>query len=186
MEGGRQRGRRRTRGEEGSEHEAMFRTWLNRSDPRGSEAFPYNIDAPRVDHLCLLTMPITTAIYSAQPHKINSLLADIEQQFSLDQDALIAITSHFHKLFNLGLREYGHPMAMMYALARAPLLPLTSKPQPHVRYRRAGRYRNRVLALFTLTLLCSHRMIARSWHLISAEPTCNCPCIVALCSARAH
>ncbi|KAH9983484.1 hypothetical protein BJV74DRAFT_776972 [Russula compacta] len=58
-------------------------------------------------------MPVTTAIYGAHPHKINSLLADIEQQFSLDKDALIAITSHFHKLFNLGLREYGHPMAMI-------------------------------------------------------------------------
>jgi hypothetical protein len=57
----------------------------------------------------------TTAIYNAghPPHKINALLADIEQQFALEQDALIAITSHFHKLFNLGLSDYGHPMGMM-------------------------------------------------------------------------
>lgn len=58
-------------------------------------------------------MAITTAIYNTQPHKINSLLADIEQQFALDQDVLISITSHFHKLFNLGLSDYGHPMGMM-------------------------------------------------------------------------
>ncbi|KAH9967730.1 hypothetical protein BGW80DRAFT_1339745 [Lactifluus volemus] len=34
-------------------------------------------------------------------------------QFTLDEDALISITSHFHKLFNIGLSEYGHPMAMI-------------------------------------------------------------------------
>ncbi|KAH9962411.1 hexokinase-domain-containing protein [Russula dissimulans] len=55
-------------------------------------------------------MPVTTAIYNAHP---NAVLADIEQQFSLDQDTLLSITSHFHKLFNLGLSEYGHPMAMI-------------------------------------------------------------------------
>jgi hypothetical protein len=60
-------------------------------------------------------MPITTAIYNAHSHKINSLLSDIEEQFTLDEHALISIKSHFHKLFNLGLGEYGHPMAMMYA-----------------------------------------------------------------------
>jgi hypothetical protein len=62
-------------------------------------------------------MPIiTTAIYNAHPpHKINSLLTDIEQLFDLDEHALISITSHFHELFNLGLGDYGHPMAMMYA-----------------------------------------------------------------------
>lgn len=58
-------------------------------------------------------MANTTAIHNAQPHKIKSLLADIEQQFALDQDVLISITSHFHKLFNLGLSDYGHPMAMV-------------------------------------------------------------------------
>ena len=61
-------------------------------------------------------MPVTTAIYNAHKDKISSLLADIEQQFNLDEDALISITLHFHKLFNLGLSEYGHPMAMMYAM----------------------------------------------------------------------
>lgn len=60
-----------------------------------------------------LIMPVTTAIYYPHSHKINSLLADIEEQFTLDEHALISITSHFHKLFNLGLSEYGHPMAMM-------------------------------------------------------------------------
>jgi hexokinase len=60
-------------------------------------------------------MPPTSAIFNAHSDKINSLLADIEQQFTLDEDALISITSHFHKLFNLGLGEYGHPMAMMCA-----------------------------------------------------------------------
>jgi hypothetical protein len=58
-------------------------------------------------------MAITTAIYNAHPHKTNSLLVDIEQQFTLDQDVLISITSHFHKLFNLGLSDYGLPMAMV-------------------------------------------------------------------------
>ncbi|KAH9049279.1 hypothetical protein EDB83DRAFT_2226901 [Lactarius deliciosus] len=58
-------------------------------------------------------MPVTTALYNAHPDKIRSLLADIEQQFTLDGDVLISITSHFHKLFNLGLSEYGHPMAMI-------------------------------------------------------------------------
>ena len=61
-------------------------------------------------------MPITTAIHNPHhPHKINALLSDIEQQFELDEHVLISITSHFHKLFNLGLGDYGHPMAMMYA-----------------------------------------------------------------------
>jgi len=58
-------------------------------------------------------MPVTTAIYNAHTDKISSLLADIEQQFTLDEDVLISITLHFHKLFNLGLSEYGHPMAMI-------------------------------------------------------------------------
>jgi hypothetical protein len=74
-------------------------------------------------------MPIiTTTIYNAHSHNINSLLSDIEEQFSLDEHALISITSHFHKLFNLGLSEYGHPMAMMYVFTRnlAPCAPLTS------------------------------------------------------------
>lgn len=62
------------------------------------------------------TMSITSAIFNAHSDKINSLLADIEQQFTLDEDVLISITSHFHKLFNIGLSEYGHPMAMMCAL----------------------------------------------------------------------
>ena len=64
-----------------------------------------------------LIMPIITAIYNAH---LNTVLADIEKQFSLDQDTLISITSHFHKLFNLGLTEYGHSMAMMYASSRSP------------------------------------------------------------------
>ena len=59
-------------------------------------------------------MPVTTALYN-HPDKINSVLADIEQQFTLDEHVLISITSHFHKLFNLGLSDYGHPMAMMCA-----------------------------------------------------------------------
>jgi hexokinase len=62
-------------------------------------------------------MPTTSAIFNAHSaDKINSFLADIEQQFTLDEEALISITSHFHKLFNLGLSEYGHPMAMMCAV----------------------------------------------------------------------
>ena len=66
-----------------------------------------------------LIMPITTAIYNAHSHKINSLLSDIEEQFTLDEQALISITSHFHKLFNVGLGGYNHPMAMMYVCAQS-------------------------------------------------------------------
>jgi hypothetical protein len=55
-------------------------------------------------------MPVTTALHT---DKISSILADIEQQFTLDEDVLKPITLHFHELFNLGLSEYGHPMAMM-------------------------------------------------------------------------
>jgi len=83
-------------------------------------------------------MPIIPAIYNAHPHKINSLLADIEQQFTLDEHVLISITSHFHKLFNLGLGDYGHHMAMMYALRplwpNSPLTPshLSIPPAPHL------------------------------------------------------
>jgi len=58
-------------------------------------------------------MPVTTTIYNTYTHNINSLLSDIQEQFTLDEHALISITSHFHKLFNLGLSEYGHPMAMI-------------------------------------------------------------------------
>jgi len=71
---------------------------------------------------------ITTAIYNTYSHKINSVLSDIEEQFTLDEQALISITSHFHKLFNLGLSEYGHPMAMMYVFMQPrPCVPLTSR-----------------------------------------------------------
>jgi hypothetical protein len=59
-------------------------------------------------------MAITTAIYNTHPHKTNALLVELEQQFALDQDVLISITSHFHKLFNLGLSDYGHPMAICH------------------------------------------------------------------------
>lgn len=55
-------------------------------------------------------MPVTTALHT---DKISSILADIEQQFTLDEDVLKPITLHFHELFNLGLSEYGHPMAMI-------------------------------------------------------------------------
>ncbi|KAI9510953.1 hypothetical protein F5148DRAFT_1174805 [Russula earlei] len=59
-------------------------------------------------------MPIiTTAIYNALPHTINNLLADLEKQLDPDENTLISITSHFHKLVNLGLSEYGHSMAMI-------------------------------------------------------------------------
>lgn len=76
-------------------------------------------------------MPVIPAIYNAHPDKISSLIADIEQQFTLDGDVLISITSHFHKLFNLGLSEYGHPMAMMYvSTLRIVCLPLMSYPSP--------------------------------------------------------
>ncbi|KAI0260937.1 hypothetical protein BC834DRAFT_898112 [Gloeopeniophorella convolvens] len=58
-------------------------------------------------------MPITAALSAADAGKINALLADIEQQFTLDEEALVSITEHFHELFNVGLSEYGHPMAMI-------------------------------------------------------------------------
>ncbi|KAI0296056.1 hypothetical protein B0F90DRAFT_1637035 [Multifurca ochricompacta] len=58
-------------------------------------------------------MPVTSAIYNAHTDKVNSILADIEQQFTLDENDLISITRHFHQLFNLGLGEYNQPMAMI-------------------------------------------------------------------------
>jgi hypothetical protein len=89
----------------------------------GPMAIPVTVSGARLPGPTLrsLTMPTTTAIYNAHSHKINSLLTDIEEQFTLDEHALISITSHFHKLFNIGLGEYGHPMAMMYACARNPV-----------------------------------------------------------------
>lgn len=76
-------------------------------------------------------MPVTTAIHT---DKISSIIADIEQQFTLDEDVLISITLHFHKLFNLGLSEYGHPMAMMYVSTLRRMFVLSihvEHPVPH-------------------------------------------------------
>ncbi len=70
-------------------------------------------------------MPVTTAVYNAHPDRTSSLLADIEQ-VTLDGDVLISLTSHFHKLFNLGLSEYGQPeVANMYVLFGASTFHLT-------------------------------------------------------------
>ena len=40
---------------------------------------------------------------------------DVEAQFRLDDDALFTITKQFLEDFRLGLSEYNHAMAMMYA-----------------------------------------------------------------------
>jgi hypothetical protein len=94
-------------------------------------------------------MPVTTAIHT---DKISSTLADIELQFTLDEDVLKPITLHFHELFNLGLSEYGHPMAMMYVstLRRMFVFPFTSTFQSHFRQWRARWYRNWVSFILAL------------------------------------
>jgi hypothetical protein len=122
-------------------------------------------------------MPVTPAIFNAHPDKISSLLADIEQQFTLDGDVLIAITSHFHKLFNLGLSEYGHPMAMMYvSILRIVVPSFHVESQSHIRHWRARWYRNWV-AYYprspSLAVCITSDITALSSHLISAVQICE-------------
>ena len=60
-------------------------------------------------------MSKTSAFYAADPEVGRRVLDDIEDMFRLTQDNLMDITSHFLKDFELGLSEYNHAMAMMYA-----------------------------------------------------------------------
>jgi hexokinase len=100
-------------------------------------------------------MPVTTAIYNAHTDKISSLLADIEEQFTLDEDVLISITLHFHKLFNLGLSEYGHPMAMMYAYTLYILVLFIHKgSQSFIRHWRSRWYGDRVMLDHASLVMC--------------------------------
>jgi hypothetical protein len=138
------------------------------------------LNLPLIDTLCCLlaiAMPITSAIFNAHPDRVNSLLTDIEEQFTLDENALVSITSHFHKLFNLGLSEYGHPMAMMcdFSSAFTSCTVLTSKFKSYIRHGCTGRYRNWVtFQIVTSTANVPNRQItARSSHLILAEPICK-------------
>lgn len=50
---------------------------------------------------------------AASPDVARRVLDDIEDQFHLDQDDLIAITTRFLEEIHSGLLEYNHPMAMM-------------------------------------------------------------------------
>ncbi len=122
-------------------------------------------------------MPVTTALYNAHPDKISSLLADIEQQFTLDGDALISITSHFHKLFNLGLSEYGHPMAMMYvSTLRILVLSVHVKFQSHIRHWRSRWYGNWVTFQprhASLAVYITPDSTALSSHLILGVQICE-------------
>ncbi|THH21035.1 hypothetical protein EW146_g441 [Bondarzewia mesenterica] len=61
-------------------------------------------------------MPPTSSLFRSTPENAKAILDDIEQQFELDQDALKTITAQFLSDYHLGLKEYGHPMAMMYGV----------------------------------------------------------------------
>ncbi|KAH9950056.1 hexokinase [Amylocystis lapponica] len=54
-----------------------------------------------------------SALYGSSSDTARKVFDDIEDQFRLDQDALIKITQQFLEDFRLGLGEYGHPMAMI-------------------------------------------------------------------------
>ncbi|OBZ71860.1 Glucokinase [Grifola frondosa] len=58
-------------------------------------------------------MAPTTAVHSSFSGASRNVLDDIEEQFKLDQDELIKITTQFLEDFRLGLSEYNHPMAMI-------------------------------------------------------------------------
>ena len=60
-------------------------------------------------------MPKISAVYAPCPDVERRVLDEIEDQFRLTKDDLTRITSHFLDDFKLGLSEYNHPMAMMYA-----------------------------------------------------------------------
>ncbi|EMD40975.1 hypothetical protein CERSUDRAFT_80619 [Gelatoporia subvermispora B] len=58
-------------------------------------------------------MPATSSAHSASPDRARRIFDDIEEQFRLDQDALVKITEQFLADFSLGLSEYNQPMAMI-------------------------------------------------------------------------
>ena len=122
-------------------------------------------------------MPVTTAIYNAHTDKISSLLTDIEQQFTLDEDVLISITSHFHKLVNLGLSEYGHPMAMMYVLTvRILVLSIHVKiavPHSSLACQMVRKLGNVYPRHASLVMYVTSGLTALSSHLISAAQICE-------------
>ena len=60
-------------------------------------------------------MSKTSALYAADPGVGRAVFDDIENMFRLTKEDLVQITTHFLKDFELGLSEYNHPMAMMYA-----------------------------------------------------------------------
>ncbi|KAI0773802.1 hexokinase [Fomes fomentarius] len=58
-------------------------------------------------------MSKTSAIYAPAPDVGRHVLDEIETQFRLSKDDLIRITTQFLEDFDLGLRDYNHPMAMI-------------------------------------------------------------------------
>lgn len=63
-------------------------------------------------------MSKTSAIYAPAPDVGRRVFDEIETQFRLSKDDLIRITTQFLEDFDLGLREYNHPMAMMCVLCK--------------------------------------------------------------------
>lgn len=74
--------------------------------------------SPPTQELSLSTlrtiMPPLSALVS---NSVDETLQDIERQFHLDSNALVALTKAFLDEVTEGLGVYGHPMAMMYALS---------------------------------------------------------------------
>jgi hexokinase len=60
-------------------------------------------------------MALPTAVSGLSRVSSTRLFDDIESQFQLGDDGLYTITKQFLEDFRLGLGEYNHAMAMMYA-----------------------------------------------------------------------
>ena len=95
------------------------------------------------------------------PDATRRILNEIEQQFYLSDDKLLAITGQFLEDFSLGLGEYGKPMAMMYvgtnSFSREANLNCDgghgtkfTLPQPDIRHWRPRWHRERVRHSITL------------------------------------
>ena len=127
-------------------------------------------------------MPATTAISNAHKDKISSLLTGIEQQFTVGEEVLISITSHFHKLVNLGLSEYGHPMAMMYVLnVRILVLPIHVKiavPHSSLACQMVRKLGNLYPCNASFVIYLTSDLTALSSHLISAALICETTTLV--------
>ena len=62
--------------------------------------------------------PIAALAHTQQAQASRAIFDDIEREFQLNDDRLFSITQQLIDDFRLGLREYNHSMAMMYAETR--------------------------------------------------------------------